>query len=669
MNFLKRRMFQEGGAASVDERYFFIDKTNNTKTFIDPTKLYDTLSKSDAFTITSFVQNPDVVYSPDTQQILRRLVFEKQGGLISSVDPNTFEFGQPLPDYLTPKAAILDLAGGVGQTIIGNIEGGINLSRSLLRGAGEGGRKRLEEGFVPTDILPGGLGSERLPFSPDTTTGALSDTDPLGVYDRGGVLRQGIPQARLVDALSQAQVGDVITDFAPEIAEITDIPEESVSFDFRDDDQRSKVESAEMFREQQRRERLEREAEQRAADASPILSDTLGNIDPDDAAARKSAFLESVIGMDEFGEPIPGFDERTGFTEDGLAIAKAIDDLTPIENKVDIDRTEADSLMDIETKFSADIPDATIEKVDTTITAEMIKDSEERDKRKPKEFSDKTKGQFREVFGSDRFLDFIRNVGGELVRTGQLGEGLASGAAKAAEERATRDLLAEQEEKKFVREMAIAKAKVGVKDPLTVSELNTISTREEELSENIRQFQKSETTLSNINYIIQTLEAGGATGLRGFFGEATDVIQAAIQTDTGKTFEELQPRTRANALLKVLRQANVREILGESGRTISNLDRKIVEDVFGDIKLGTPLSVSLKKLEDSRDNIINGMQLSQNKVIGAKTFFDKVNYDSDVYNANLPIIKIINSFDIDNARNYVGSQQSIPSAGITEIDL
>jgi len=491
------------------------------------------------------------------------------------------------------------------------------------------------------------------------------------------MLRQGIPQERLVEALSQAKVGDVITDFTPELEEITtpqiEDAEVTSTFDFRDEDlaarQPKYATPPDEFAAEQQRKREEQERIQAEIDASPMLSDTLGTIDPVDSAARRAAFLESVEGLDEFGEPIPGFDKRTSMIEDG--IAEALQELTPIENVVDIDRTEADSLMDVENKFEGkfDKPKIDLTKVDTTITAEMEEAAKKRDARQPAEFTDKTKGEFREIFGSDRFLDFIRNVGGELVRTGQIGEGLASGAAKAAEERATRDLLAEQEQKKFDRELLIAGVKAGTKDPLTVSELNTIATREEELSENIRQFQKSETTLSNINYIINTLEAGGATGLRGFFGEATDIIQAAIQSDTGERFEDLEPRTRANALLKVLRQANVREILGESGRTISNLDRKIVQDVFGDIKLGTPLSVSLKKLEDSRDNIISGMELSRNKVIGAKSFFDKVNYQSNVYDANLPIIQIINNFDFENARNYAGSQQTTSSAGITDINL
>ncbi len=73
MNFLNRKMFQAGGSANVDEKYFFIDKINKTKKYIDPVKLYNDLSRSDAFTVTSFVQNPDVIYSPATQEILRKI--------------------------------------------------------------------------------------------------------------------------------------------------------------------------------------------------------------------------------------------------------------------------------------------------------------------------------------------------------------------------------------------------------------------------------------------------------------------------------------------------------------------------------------------------------------------------------------------------------------------
>ena len=310
----------------------------------------------------------------------------------------------------------------------------------------------------------------------------------------------------------------------------------------------------------------------------------IGSVGRAEQDARRLAYEKSIIDKDEFGFPLP-----EGRLLQDETITEALKELQPAELKVNIDKTEADTLLDTQNKFDGkfDPPKITLDKVDTTKT---LKDRDTKTIPVIKETSG--------VFGSDRFLDFIRNVGGELVRTGQMGEGLASGAAKASEERAARELLQQQEDKKYKRDLALAVAVEAAKnagtDPFTVSEVKTITTEEKELAENIRGFNKSANTLSNLNYVIETLEAGGATGIRGFFGEATDMIEAAIKSDTGESFEDLEPRTRANALLNVLRQANVREIL-ESGKTISNLDRQIVEDVFGDIKITTPVSISIKK--------------------------------------------------------------------------
>ena len=65
-------------------------------------------------------------------------------------------------------------------------------------------------------------------------------------------------------------------------------------------------------------------------------------------------------------------------------------------------------------------------------------------------------------FGSDRFLNFIRNVGGELTRTGQMGAGLAGGASKAAEERAARELMADKEERDYRMKLRLAKAEADL---------------------------------------------------------------------------------------------------------------------------------------------------------------------------------------------------------------
>ena len=303
--------------------------------------------------------------------------------------------------------------------------------------------------------------------------------------------------------------------------------------------------------------------------------------------------------------------------EDG--IAEALQELTPIENVVDIDRTEADSLMDVEDKFEGkfDKPKIDLTKVDTTITAEMEEANKKRDARQPAEFTDKTKGEFREIFGSDRFLDFIRNVGGELVRTGQIGEGLASGAAKAAEERATRDLLAEQEQKKFEREKALVMAKEMFDDieGLEPSELNALMKNVDELSENVMNYEGTEAAIAIMNDAIslfdEAIEKGvPITGLPGRIMRFKDEASAFLGIDN----PNVSDATKIQNYITQVKQRSIREILNESGRTISNLDREIVNDVFGDLDLtGDPTEIR-KKLYNARANLIKNNRDKQRKI-------------------------------------------------------
>ena len=641
MNFLNRKMFQAGGSANVDENYFFIDKINKTKTFIDPEKLYNDLSRSDAFTITSFVQNPDVEYSPATQEILRRIVYEKQSG-VSSVDPNTFQFGTQLPDYLTGMAGIRDIAGSIGQGAVGLVEGALNVGQKFGVGLGEGGKKRLEEGFVPRDILPGGIGSERMPLSTETMTGALSDTNPFGVYDRGGMLRQGIPQATLVGALSRAGVGDVITDFSAELDEIEaptpeiageDITDTS-SFDFRDEDMRSKV----------------------------------GQAEYDSDIARRQAFEEAMEGRNEFGELIPTDRPSTEIDPIKAEIDKTLQEILPAEIKVDVDKTEADSLLETQDKFqlgdpadlfkidpktgdtvgstlegtmsvSPFLPTPELMKVDTTVTAEDRNTA--RSPSVPKE----TTG----LFGSDRFLDFIRNVGSGLVATGQMGEGLAVGAAKAAEERAARELLEEQEKKKFDREMEIATAKaIASKTPERLNAKQTIDFANE-IKRDISDFEGGLAATGFTDYAIEIIEEAkenneAVGGLRGFLAKMID--KGFAFAGAPRDFENMSADSKVEALLKVVKQKNLQAILGESGRTISDKDRQIIEEVFGSLGVFESTDAVLGKLYESRRGLAQANAERRSKIQSNLPYLRTYGTDGETfYIQSLPALKRILNID------------------------
>tara|TARA_R100000773_G_scaffold23974_1_gene21087 strand:+ start:2782 stop:4737 length:1956 start_codon:yes stop_codon:yes gene_type:complete len=412
--------------------------------------------------------------------------------------------------------------------------------------------------------------------------------------------------------------------------------------------------------------------EEQSGPTPVVTGETLGELTEEEALQKRINFEKEMIGRDEFGELLP----ESRLTKDD-EINNLLEEIKPAEIKVDVEKTPDESKVEVEEKFSG-LPETELQTlIDEAATPKLP--SIERptvdttvDDEAPKTPPDSVSKKLAQpgFFGSDRFLNFIRNVGGELVRTGQFGEGLASGAAKAAEERAARELMADQERRKFLDEVRLEKIKSGLEDleGFSPTEADKIMNVEQALSSNIQDFEKSRNTLSNLNKVISILDAGGATGLRGFFGEFTDMVEAAIKADNnGKSFEELKPRTRANSLLKVLRQANVREILGESGKTISNLDRQIVEEVFGDIKITTPVAVSLKKLEDSRKNIINGMMQTQNALIANKSFFDRIGYNAPILSINKSILDLIGQFTFDNAESYIDDTPA--SVGYIETSL
>lgn len=210
-------------------------------------------------------------------------------------------------------------------------------------------------------------------------------------------------------------------------------------------------------------------------------------------------------------------------------------------------------------------------------------------------------------FGSDRFLNFLRNVGGELVETGQMGSGLASGAAKAAEERAARELLAEQEERKYAREMEIAMAKASatsgsdlIMKPKDIRNLNT------ELKTNISDLEGGVAATGFVDLAIETLQEAidNEESVGGFFGAMNglkDKLFALAGVDS--SYEDQSAQTKINKLVEVVRQKNLQAILGESGRTISDKDRAIILEVFGNLELTENAEITLGKLIASRQSL------------------------------------------------------------------
>ncbi len=266
-------------------------------------------------------------------------------------------------------------------------------------------------------------------------------------------------------------------------------------------------------------------------------------------------------------------------------------------------------------------------------------------------------------FSSPKFLSFVRNLSSALTSEMQMGSGLAKGASAFAEEQAARDLMREQanmERAAKIEELMLEKsleASGGLKssDAAKDAEFNT------KAYEAIQGFEKTSNDLSRLQYAIEKIDEGGATGFRGLFGKAFDAIQSFTSQNEGKEFTELSPREQADAILNALRQENIRDLLGESGRTISNLDREIVAEIFGSIKSYTPQASIKAKLQEIEKRFRNSLAQRKNELMTADQYFAGVNRPSVIISNNKDkILNIlgITDFSVFNPAPYDPSGQS-----------
>ena len=380
---------------------------------------------------------------------------------------------------------------------------------------------------------------------------------------------------------------------------------------------------------------------------------------PGSLEARRLAYEKEMIGRDEFGNLLP-----EGRLEQDDEIATLLDEIKPIEQKVDVDKTEADTLAENAAKFSGlsedefkstldemalpKLPEIERPVTDTTIV-------EEEELRKQNDPISRKLDQ-PGFFGSDRFLNFIRNVGGELTRTGQMGAGLAGGASKAAEERAARELMADKEERDFASKMKLARAEAALdafgEGPYDKDKIKTYVEFEDTIAQSLRDFDEDERIISDVNQILnEDINEPGAFGVQGFIRKISEDLASAADVGA-KEWEDLTPAKRTQLILDVTAQRSVRDILGESGKTISNLDRDIVAKIFGSVNIFTSPAELRKKLENSRSNIIESMRKEQNTIVNRANALREAGYPSEVISINLPLIQRILGFNFDNIENY-----------------
>jgi hypothetical protein len=400
---------------------------------------------------------------------------------------------------------------------------------------------------------------------------------------------------------------------------------------------------------------------------------------PFDMETRRLAYQKEMIGRDEFGDLLP-----EGRLEKDDEIANLLEEIKPIEQKVDVDKTEADTLADNEAKFGglsqdefrATIDDAATPKlleIERPITDTTIVEEETLRKQNDPVSRKLDQPGF---FGSDRFLNFIRNVGGELVRTGQFGEGLASGAAKASEERAARELMADAEERDYLTKLRLVRAEADYEAQKKLDEGPSDSMRKElrtvaqEMNADYNDIVSAKSTLEVVGRVEDILYNTDTTSFKAFAGELLEKVGSFFDTDgkpseSGKSFENLEPRTRAIVLLNQIKQKNIKSLLGENSKTISNLDRQIVEELVGSIALGKTQEETLEALKLTKESIYNSLSAAQTRL---KSNFRFANAEGGLYliQDNTKILDYLKTGILSNTYDNSYENQSIRKITLKE---
>lgn len=221
----------------------------------------------------------------------------------------------------------------------------------------------------------------------------------------------------------------------------------------------------------------------------------------------------------------------------------------------------------------------------------------------------------------DRSNIFMQEISAALAESGgDMSYGLSTGASRAAKRISEEEVA---EESKFAQML---------KDQ---QEANKLSPSERtKIAEN---YSEAVTHLEHMGYMMQQMESlipmvkeGNATGLLGVLNRFGDKVKGATG---GYLFDDsyITDATKSKQLVDFIRTQMVQELLRESGRTISNLDRQLIDEIVGDI---ASLTSGKGAVEATLTRIKDRIQASINKYRNQVAFID------NEFGAQMPNLQI-----------------------------
>jgi len=607
MNFMNRKMFQRGGASNTLGAYQIRDKVTG--------EVYDI--KPDF--INTFGFNPYKILLDDTLE---------KGSAVQSILEDFQEKDAPKIGPIQARQDIGSTIADVGFRVARQFE---PIIRGGIRAAGE---------ITGIEPFKKAGGEFTVGFLPE---GEKRLGQPFGVLPVDSVVPSDQERARfMLRGITVKEPNDV-----------QDVVDDTSTFDFRNEDMRSKVGQS-AFEQQQREIMLSKYSleDQAFLRANPNITPEEVGMRPLKSQPTVDVFNQS-LNIDELSSNLAELtqereDLESRFAEEDIQrpadinvdeITSLLDEVT--QPSIDIEKTEADTLLDTIDKFDGlsedqlqfeidkqNLPgmDALDENKEAVAKQVEVIKKLEAEGVDPDEYFNKAinignKENYRNnadkklnqpgFFGTDRFLNFVRNVGAGLVESGQMGPGLALGAAKAAEERAARDIAADERKAEMDKLVAIEKAKAALKPGEKLKPKENIDLAGQ-INADYNEVISANNTLEIVGRVEEIILNEDTTSAQAVIQEIFDAAGAIFNTDgqpdpNGKGWNELSPRVRAKVLLNQIKQKNIRDILGESGKTISNLDRQIVDELVGSLQIFKTDAAALEALKLTREGILTNM--------------------------------------------------------------
>jgi len=213
----------------------------------------------------------------------------------------------------------------------------------------------------------------------------------------------------------------------------------------------------------------------------------------------------------------------------------------------------------------------------------------------------------------------------------------------------------------------IAKAKADLNKPLSIREKNTLTDRSLEVDQAVTDFKNTSQNLALIDRLIELTNDPEIKGWRGFIGKLTTQVDAflAAANETPESFDKLPPRVQFEKLMTVVSQKNIKDILNETGKTISNIDRDIVDRIMGKITVFTNPAETLKSLQLAREDSLKNLESYRNKgrtLLGLLKEYDKVPGSAQT---ETDVLEQLINFDRKTYRSNLTNENFTSGAGVS----